>query len=400
MQTMLFVDDEPRVLQGLQRQLRGMREQWDMHFVDSGFKALEFMASTPVQVIVTDMMMPGMDGAQLLAEVVARSPETIRLVLSGHADREAVLRLVGPAHQYLSKPCNPDELRAAIQRSLSMRDLLSDEKLKQVVSRIPCLPSLPSLHAELTAELRSDDPSLERVSETISRDIGMATKVLQIANSAFFGLSQPAANVHEAVMYLGLTTIRALVLSVQVFSQFDANAVREFSIDSLMHHCWRVSHFARRIARMEHCEPKMDDQCFLAGLLHDLGHLVLAAGLPDQYGRVLESAAAGQSGFAAAEQAELGATHAQVGAYLLGLWGLPSPVVEAVALHHLPALATSRALSPVVIVHVADVLASEGEGALPERPAPQLDTNCLEKIGLAGRIEHWRELCLREPEFV
>ncbi|MGH7869682.1 MAG: response regulator, partial [Candidatus Dormibacteraceae bacterium] len=124
------MDDEPRVLQGLQRQLRGMREQWDMHFMESGPKALEFMATTPVQVIVTDMMMPGMDGAQLLAEVVTRFPDTVRLVLSGHADREAVLRLVGPAHQYLSKPCNPDELRAAIQRSLSMRGLLSNERLK------------------------------------------------------------------------------------------------------------------------------------------------------------------------------------------------------------------------------------------------------------------------------
>jgi len=396
---MLFVDDEPRVLQGLQRQLRGMREEWDMHFMDSGPKALEFMAATPVQVIVTDMMMPGMDGAELLAAVVARFPDTVRLVLSGHADREAVLRLVGPAHQYLSKPCNPDELRAAIQRSLSMRGLLSNERLKQVVSRIPCLPSLPSLHAELTAELRSDDPSLERVSETISKDIGMATKVLQIANSAFFGLSQPAANVHEAVMYLGLTTIRALVLSVQVFSQFDSKAVREFSIDALMQHCWRVSHFARRIARIEHCEPKMDDQCFLAGLLHDLGHLVLAAGLPEDYARVLELAAGNQVPLHEAEGAELGATHAQVGAYLLGLWGLPAPVVEAVALHHQPALATLRALSPVSIVHVADVLASAGERSLPERQAPQLDANCLEEIGLTDRVEHWRELCLREPEF-
>ncbi len=152
---MLFVDDEPRVLQGLQRQLRGMRHEWDMHFVDSGAKALEFMGRTPVQVIVSDMMMAGMDGAQLLAHVVVRHPDTVRLVLSGHADREAVLRLVGPAHQYLSKPCNPDELRAALQRSLSLRGLLSNQKLKRVVSRISCLPSLPSLHAGLAAEFSS-----------------------------------------------------------------------------------------------------------------------------------------------------------------------------------------------------------------------------------------------------
>ncbi|HVV71905.1 MAG TPA: response regulator [Verrucomicrobiae bacterium] len=398
MQTMLFVDDEPRVLQGLQRQLRTMRHEWDMHFVESGPKALEFLAGTPVQVIVTDMMMPGMDGAQLLAEVVSRYPDTVRLILSGHADREAVLRLVGPAHQYLSKPCNPDELRAAIQRSLSMRGLLSNDKLKQVVSRIPCLPSLPSLHAELTAELRSEDPSLEKVSEIISKDIGMATKVLQIANSAFFGLSQPAADVHEAVLYLGLSTIRALVLSVQVFSQFNPNAVRGFSIDALMHHCWRVSSFGRRIAHAEHCQPKLDDQCFLAGLLHDIGHLILAAGLPEEYSRVLSVATTDEAGFCDAERAEFGATHAEVGAYLLGLWGLPAPIVEAVALHHHPANATLHALSPVVIVHAADALASPCDASIPEKPSPQLDTPYLQSLGLAERVECWRELCLGEAQ--
>src|ERR1039457_5287307 len=100
MKNLLFVDDEPRVLQGLQRQLRVMREEWQMDFVESGLKAIEFLARTPVDVLVTDMIMPGMDGAQLLTAVMKRYPNTVRLVLSGHADREAVLRLVGAAHQY------------------------------------------------------------------------------------------------------------------------------------------------------------------------------------------------------------------------------------------------------------------------------------------------------------
>src|ERR1017187_6368046 len=114
MKNLLFVDDEVRVLQGLQRQLYGMRNEWNMNFKEGGAKALDFMASAPVDVIVTDMMMPGMDGAQLLTEVMKRHPDTIRIVLSGHADREAILRLVGPAHQYLSKPCDAEELRNAI----------------------------------------------------------------------------------------------------------------------------------------------------------------------------------------------------------------------------------------------------------------------------------------------
>ena len=136
MKTLLFVDDEPRVLQGLQRQLRPMRHEWDMNFVESGRQALEFMAAQPVDIIISDMMMPGMDGSQLLSEVLKRHPQTVRIVLSGHAEREAVLRLVGPAHQYLSKPCDADELRKAIVRAFSLRDLLGNEQLKRLTTRI------------------------------------------------------------------------------------------------------------------------------------------------------------------------------------------------------------------------------------------------------------------------
>ena len=395
MKTLLFVDDEPKVLQGLQRQLRSMRNEWEMNFRESGSQALEFMTSRTVDVIVTDMTMPGMDGAQLLTEVMKRHPHTVRLVLSGHADREAVLRLVGPAHQYLSKPCNAEELRSAIARALALRDLLSNEDLKQLASRTCSLPSLPSLHLQLTDELRKDEPSLERAAEIISKDIGMTTKVLQLVNSAFFGLPQPAANTLEAVTYLGLTTVRALVLSVQVFSQFDQKAIRNFSIEALAQHCWMTGLVARHIAELEHCDPKIDDQCFLAGLLHDVGQIILAAGLPEQYTRVLETARETNRPIWEAELAEFGATHAEVGAYLLGLWGLPNPVVEAVALHHRPAQCAFHGFSPVLAVHVADAFTHEAAPPIAQTDT-LLDTAYLAELGLAGRMDEWRSHCLEE----
>ena len=394
MKNLLFVDDEPRVLLGLQRQLRVMREEWQMDFVESGPKALEFFASSPVDVLVTDMMMPGMDGAQLLTEVMNRYPNTVRLVLSGHADREAVLRLVGPAHQYLSKPCNADELRTAITRALAIRDLLASQQLKQLASRIDSLPSLPASHAELTQELRKPEPSVERVADIISKDIGMTTKILQLVNSSFFGLSQPASNVLEAVMYLGLATIRALVLSTQVFSQFDQETIRVFSIDGIAKHCWMTGVLARRIAEAEQRDSKISDQCFLAGLLHDLGYLILAAGLPEQYTKVLQAARDSNRPVWEVEQAELSASHAEVGAYLLGLWGLPTPVIEAVALHHQPAAATFKGFSPVIAVHVADALAHSLVPTLPEQTGVEIDMAQLAALGLDGRLEDWKARCI------
>ncbi|HEX3720000.1 MAG TPA: response regulator [Verrucomicrobiae bacterium] len=392
MKKLIFVDDEPRVLQGLQRQLHDMRREWDMQFVDSGAKALALMARQPVEVIVTDMMMPGMDGAQLLSEVMKRHPHTVRLVLSGHADREAVLRLIGPAHQYLSKPCNAEELRFAIVRALALKELLSNEQLKQLASRVSSLPTLPALHQQLTAELAKEEPSVERVAEIISKDVGMTSKILQLVNSAFFGLAESAANPLDAVFYLGLSTIRALVLSVHVFSQFDSNSIKCFSVEQLAQHCWRTGLIAKKIAVMERADPKLDDQCFLAGLLHDVGRLVMAAGLSEQYAGVVARAGESKRPLWQVEREEFGATHAEVGAYLLGLWGLPNPVVEAVALHHRPCDSAVRGFSAVIAVHVADALAHQNAGS-DVGIAGRIDGECMTTLGLGERLETWKDRC-------
>jgi HD-like signal output (HDOD) protein/CheY-like chemotaxis protein len=392
MKNILFVDDEPRILNGLLRQLHGMRHEWQMNFIDSGAKALDFMAREPVEVIVSDMRMPGMDGSQLLTEVMKRFPHTVRLVLSGHADREAVLRLVGPAHQYLSKPCNAEELRTAIARALALRDLLSNDQLKQLASRVKTLPSLPALHKLLTDELSKEDPSMERVAEIISKDVGMTTKILQLVNSAFFGLPQPAAKPLDAVFYIGLATIRALVLSLHVFSQFDGSTIKSFSVEALARHGWMTGLMARKIAEMEQCDSLMDNQCFLAGLVHDVGKLILAAGLPAQYEHVIETAVAMKRPLWDVEREEFGATHAEVGAYLLGLWGLPNPVVEAVAMHHRPSACLAGGFSPTIAVHVADILVNETNGSAPE-PGYEIDQATLTALGLEQRVRLWKQKC-------
>jgi HD-like signal output (HDOD) protein/CheY-like chemotaxis protein len=393
MKTLLFVDDEPRVLQGLQRQLRPMHLEWDMHFVGSSDSALTFLAAHPVDIVISDMVMPGLDGSQLLTEVAKRHPHAVRIVLSGHAEREAVLRLVGPAHQYLCKPCDADELRKAIVRAFALRDLLGSERLKQLTTRIAHLPTLPSLHNRLTEELGKDAPSLENIGAIISRDIGMTAKILQLVNSAFFGLPQPISNPTEAVVYLGMQTVRSLVLSIEIFSQYDQNACRFFSLEVLANHSWITGSLARAMAQKGRYDLKFTDQCFLAGLLHDVGQLILAFGLPAEYSQVIAKAKEENLPVWQAEQEILGATHADVGAYLLGLWGLPNPIVEAVALHHQPAHSTVAEFSPAVAVHVADVFAHSIVPSNTEVPPPHMDFTYLARLGLAGQIEEWQALC-------
>jgi HD-like signal output (HDOD) protein len=398
MKNILFVDDEPKVLQGLQRQLHRMRNEWKMNFAEGGNNALEFMAHSPVDVIVTDMMMPGMDGAQLLNEVMQRYPNTVRIVLSGHVDRESAYRLVGPAHQYLSKPCEAEELHTAVSRAFALRDLLSNEQLKQLATRTKSLPTLPTLYSQLTKELEKEDPSVEQVAEIIAKDLGMTTKMLQLVNSAFFGLPQRITDSAEAVSYLGLATVRSLVLSLQVFSQFDEKKIKGFSIDTLAQHCWVTGLFARKIAQVERADSKVQDQCFLAGLLHDVGQLILAAGMPEKYGQVLEIARSRNESVWFAEKEEFGATHAELGGYLLGLWALPNPVVEAVAFHHQPDQSPTNGFSPLIAVHIANSFAHDYAHTHPEWPGNQIDHACVAKFGLESHLDAMREKCLVEDQ--
>jgi len=186
----LFVDDQPEILSSLRRMLRPMRHQWDMQFVGGGKEALEVLAKVPHDVIVSDMRMPEMDGITLLTKVQKRYPAVVRIALSGQCDREVVLRSTGATHQFLTKPCDADTLKAVVDRSCVLRDTLSDLELRELVSGIASLPSLPSLYIEIIEELRSPNSSLADIGKIISKDIGMTSKLMQLVNSAFFGVPQ------------------------------------------------------------------------------------------------------------------------------------------------------------------------------------------------------------------
>ena len=386
--TVLFVDDEDMVLQGLQRSMRAMRNDWDMTFVDSGAKALAFLETTPADVIVSDMRMPGMNGAQLFAEVSKRFPKSVRLILSGHADQELILQCVGSTHQFLSKPCDPEALRATVRRAMELEGSVKNAHLQQLVARMENLPSIPSLYSEIVEKMNDPDAALEDVGVIIAKDPGMTAKILKLVNSAFFGLRREVSNPTDAAAFLGLDTIKSLVLSLNAFSQYESVKTDGFSLAALWNHSLAAAAAAKRIAQLEKSVAKTVDHAFAAGLLHDVGKTVLAFNFPDQYGKTIQLAQSQGADLLKAEQETFGANHADVGGYLLGLWGLPVPVVDAIALHHQPSLGAGEGFTPLTAVHAANALVSCGKTA---DSSPAWDAEYLSRLSLTDHAADWHK---------
>ncbi|MDH3589850.1 MAG: response regulator, partial [Gammaproteobacteria bacterium] len=350
MKRIMFVDDEPMVLTGLRRMLRGLRDEWEMAFLPSGEEALGALAEAPCDVIVSDMRMPGMDGVQLLTKVKSDYPNTVRIALSGHADMEMVLECIGATHQYLAKPCDADTVKTTIDRACALRELLNDEGLQELVTEMGSLPSLPTLYTEIMQAVRDAKPLID-IGEIISKDVAMTAKVLKVVNSAFFGLNRHVESPAQAVAILGLDAVRGLVLTAKVFA--DVKKAAALDLERLWEHSAATGALARRIAQDEEQPRKVVDLSQMAGMLHDIGRLVLASQFGDKYEQVLEMQQQTGEPDWQCERAIFGQTHNEVGAYLLGLWGLPNPIVEAAAFHHQPVNGAGDVFSPLTAVYLA-----------------------------------------------
>ncbi len=395
----LFVDDEGNVLKGLERMLHTMRKDWEMHFVDGGEAALALLEKETFDVIVTDMRMPGMDGAQLLDEVTRRYPQIIRFILSGQCDKETLLRSVGPAHQFMSKPCSSDMLRSSITRACALRELLQSPAIIHLVSKVQSLPSLPENYQELLQEIRAEEPSIKKIGLIIEKDLGMSAKVLQVVNSAFFGVNQHISSPAQAATLLGLDILRSLVLLVHIFSAVDPKQFpTSFPMQTFWQHSLRVGRFAQEITRLENAPKSIQEDALTAGLLHEAGSLILAAHNPVTYEKLLQTDPGHILSLDEMEREHFGAGHAEVGAYLLGLWGLSDPVVEAVAYHHNPSKCPGTGFSPLVAVHAADVFDQEFSALHPNIPRPKLFSGYLKTAGLEDRIGLWKTACLALKE--
>jgi HD-like signal output (HDOD) protein len=403
--SILFVDDNQDILDSFKRMLYGMRKKWKMLFAIDARMALEILSKNQVDVVVSDMIMPGMNGAELLNEVKQHYPKIIRIILSGHSDQEMILQTTVAAHQYISKPCNADLLKTRIITTYKSREYLKNDKLLSILNGIGNLPTLPDIVSEIEKELMNPEPSLKKIGDIIKDEPSLIVKILQIANSGFFGLSQRISNIHQALEYLGINIVKALILHIFTFNTMGFPASVKNVIHQIGKHSIEVAAIARDIAALEDASRETQDEAYVSGILHDIGKIVLLK-LPQYFDILKDPEITTNLGYWEMEHRMFGFSHEEAGAYLCDLWSLPSSIVYSTAYHHKPSDFKEKEFSHLTAVHIANILVNTDKEILRQiwdyyeknkelrheilvSLLPDLDYEYISEIGLELKLSRW-----------
>jgi HD-like signal output (HDOD) protein len=379
----LFIDDEPALLESLTRVMRPLKSEWDVQVESSPRAALERLEKETFDVVVTDMRLPVLDGVPVVSQVIERSKDSIRVMLSTPAEND------GPERQrvqFFARAGELDNLKETIERIGRMRDRMHDENMRALIGEIDGLPAVPAVCHELNRTLKGDF-SMRDVATVVEKDPALVAKILQLVNSPFFGLGRKLTHVHDAVAYLGTSMLKNLVTSITLWRTLEG--VRPAAIGQLQRVHTRCQQVAGLSRRMMGKDRVRGEEAFVSGLLHDIGVTLLIAYLPERYDRIAAEMLKAELSFNEVERSLYSVDHAEIGAHLLDAWGLPFPVLEAVAFHHsAPNLHHTR-LEPADAVYIAQAL-------LDARARGQdieecIDTPYAQQLGIVDQLGEWAE---------
>lgn len=371
---------------------RGPSKSWELSHFESARAALDGLGKADCEVIILSGRLSDHGLEEIVTTLKRDYPRVARIVAAEDKLQEFTLRGAVTAHQFLSHPYSTSDLANAVDRALSLRDFTRSKNVLKVVSSIKRLPALPENYQKVSELLKQDDVSLQDLIDVIGKDMAMVSKILQIANSAqFASRRKPVNTVQSGVKLLGLSNLKLLVLAVEVFSQLEEKTSQALDPHALWNHSMQVSALAGKISETLKKDKDFCNEAMSAGMLHDVGKLVLLNHFPEELTRTVALAEKNQISFATAELEIFGTSHAEIGGYLLGSWGLPHPIVEAVAYHHSPQSCFSKAICPLTPVVFANII----EKASSERRTPELDAAAqgyLTQLGLEAEFSNWTQI--------
>jgi HD-like signal output (HDOD) protein len=376
--------DQPAATNGRTAREWSQRMPWDVVCVPSAEAALEQLAGARFDALVSDLDSPGIDGAELLARVRERYPDVCRLCLTDRLDEAAFVRAVPVTHQFLSKPCRPETLYEVVERICSLRSILENEAARGFVSKLKSLPATPQTFTVLAEAIDRPNAHTAAITDIVTQDTSLSVKLLQIVNSAFFRRGAAITSLPAAVNYVGLEMIRSLALCACVFNALDAVPRANSLLRDLQARSLRKARFVHELLR----DSRHADTAFTAALLADVGQAVLAIGSFEQFERMQSVARERAAPWHLVEPEFFGVAHPEVGAYLLGLWGLPLELIEAVAYHHTPSRIEHQELEILTAVHVADAMVYAGADQ-PLLRREELDAAFIARPRVARYLRAW-----------
>jgi HD-like signal output (HDOD) protein len=338
----------------LELALRDLGLDWGVHWYADAGEALTIPRERAVDVVVAELALGAQAGTVLLDQVRSAHPEAARILLLERGQGSDALQALDVAHRLLRKPLDAGELVEAVESVCELRDLLTNPTLVQTIGRVGSLPPPPRLFLELGRLMQDPDVGTREVAALVAQDPALVAKVLRLCNSAYFSAGRTISDIHSAITRLGIQTLQRMVLAGEAYGHADVSGIdREAMQDRAM----RTSRLAARL---------------LAG---PSAELAATAGLLAEVGKLLPGVSHGWEG-------DRGPHYAEAGAYLLGLWGLPMPIVEAVAHHHQPARVRMSGFWVPGAVHVASALV----GGTP------VDEDYLRAVCQIDRLPRWREM--------
>ncbi|MBN8550239.1 MAG: HDOD domain-containing protein [Deltaproteobacteria bacterium] len=380
----LLVDDDPDIVSIATLMLQSARPEWKFTSLCDPAGVEQLLRAENFDAIVSDLEMPGMTGIELLTQVAVADPLMVRVMVSSKAEAAREVEALGIAHRFFAKPCDYRQLAVMLDRSLELRKRLRGSRLRALIHSMPALPSPPRTYFALQKLLGGKGFHASTLVDLLKKEMSLTAFMLKAANSSYYGARQPIESIERAVSLLGVTTIQSLVLGAELFSQLDARKSKEFGVDRLFDHSARVAGIAASLAERRPETRPLKDLAYTAGLLHDVGRLVCIHSLSDTYKKIMDKAGADFHALYLEEIAVLGVSHQEIGAYLLSLWGLPEPIVEAVAYHHQPLLSPSKEISVLTFVAAGDMI----DHGLPDAVAadePNEVGEYLEQFGMGAK---------------
>jgi HD-like signal output (HDOD) protein/ActR/RegA family two-component response regulator len=367
----LFVDDEIMILNGLKRAF--FRSKWQLLFADSADKALQILKQESVDFIISDMRMPGMNGADLLEIVSVLYPQIVRIILSGHSNEETAKKASFVAHQWFNKPCQSKALENVLNHIYLVRNSLPNPAVREAVGKIKTLPSPPKVYMRLSASLNDKSIDMQKISEIIANDPALVAKILQLTNTSFFSNGKQVESLAEAITRLGVDLVFSIVIAAETYDKI--HEILGYSITDEQKHCLSTARLAASMV-----EPSFRQETILVGLLHNIGKFILCQLSPDIMASYIKQRVIGADNIEL-EQRLFNTDHTQLAGYLLHLWNFSYNLIENIVLHHQPLKLMKGNFGSGAAVYVASRLLRQQD----------IDEDFIEHFNIADKIIVWRD---------